>query len=66
MMYQVGRANSPQSDDPTFGDDLAAAMAYARAWSEGNTVLAVWKWDYLDYAETVCLVYQGDVYERRG
>lgn len=64
-MYQVGRTNSPRSDDPMFGDDLAAAMAYAYELSIGDAAIAVWKWDDRDYAETVCLVYQGDVYERR-
>jgi hypothetical protein len=65
-MYQVGRASHPRPDDPTFGDDLAAAIAYAREQSIGFTVIAVWKWDDRDNGETVYLVYQGDVYERRG
>ena len=61
-MYQVGHANDPYPDDPRF-DDLNAAIAHAYHVCHGDRVMAVWKWDGAN-PTTVCLIYQGDIYER--
>jgi len=59
-MYQVGRANDPDPNDPRF-EDLAQAMAHARHECVGESVIGVWNWDG-DHPIVVCLIYQGDVY----
>ena len=60
-MYQIGRAERPAENDPRF-DTEEAALAAARRQAVGDTVWAVWRWDTEDYAETLYLVYQGNVW----
>jgi hypothetical protein len=59
--YQVGRAERPEATDATFAA-FDAALAHAKRESIGDYVIAVWQWAG-DDAQTLCLVYQGDVYE---
>lgn len=66
--YQVGRAQSPEKDDPTF-DDMSEALIEAAARNEDSpdTVLAVWQLSRPGIAPEVrCLMYQGELFEPAG
>lgn len=60
-MYQVGRAERPDSNDERFIAQ-ADAMEYAHTIALGDFVIAVWHWRDEDTADVVCLIYGGDVY----
>jgi hypothetical protein len=63
-MYQVGRAQAPEKDDPTF-DLLGDATQAAEKLSleNGDVVFAVWEHFDHDAPYTAYLYYQGDVFK---
>ena len=65
-MYQVGRAQAPEPNDPTFSD-LAAAMQAAQDqnYDSAGTVFAVWDMRNPGIPPIVCLVYQEIIFEPR-
>ena len=66
-MYQVGRAQSPDKDDPMF-DHLGDATSAAEKLSmeHMDTVFAIWEFpSESDAPYTAYLYYQGDVFKNK-
>ena len=63
-MFQVGLAQSPDRDDPMF-TTKSQAIQHALSQNEDHisVVYAVWDVTKIGYAETVCLIFQGDIYK---
>ena len=62
MQFQIGRAEQPHPNDPRFEREAEAMEAVLKA-ATGDAVWAVWWWCKGE-AETLCLVYQGDVWRK--
>ena len=63
-MYQVGRAQAPEKDDPIFdllGD--ATQTAERLSFEEQNVVFAVWELMDHDAPYTAYLYYQGEIFK---
>jgi hypothetical protein len=60
-MYQIGRAEDPDNDDPRY-DTEAEAIDAAQHAATGDTVWAIWRYDSEEDPTTIYLVYQGDLW----
>lgn len=62
MQYQTGNAQRPDPTDPRYGTE-EEALNEAKRRCTGDQVFAVWHWRDKDHADTLYLVYQGDVWK---
>lgn len=63
MTYLIGRAESPEIDDPRFDTESEALIA-ARHAATGDRVYAVWEQIGEDDFNTLYLIYQEEVWKR--